>query len=437
MFHPIVSSASYSTVSVAVTHEMNQEDRIDLMRFLFMGPTRTVGVRGQEDIGVTDGWSEEDSEVSVPELVVDLDNSSLGLETAEQGKEAAAVEEMVMEAQGEDQVDQEPNMGFTDEAEESEDDEDEWTLLPSQGAPSLSVKSLTLYHQLGEGGFGKVYAASLKGSDKVHAVKIIPKIEGNEDQVSREQDLLRRLVGCPFFPQLEASWQSNLNYYLVTVRVFSPYPRFAHFPAFFAHQPIYPGNLRDEVDKFDGLTIDVAHFYIKQILGAVDYLHSHYILHRDLKLENILLTQDGHAVICDFGLATIVRHDGRARGSFEEDPHQSLPDFYVESESYCFGTPQSTAPEIALGKAYGLPSDMWSLGVIIYEMITGRTPWADVYESITELYERIIATDPDFVSSEWLDDAGLCSITHRLLRKDPSRRPSINELLFSQVFQEL
>lgn len=228
MFHPIVPSTSYPTISVMVTRRVTQEDRIDLMRFLFMGPTRTVSTGGQEDIGAIDDWVEEDSEVSVPELVADLDDSFLGLETAEQGKEATAVEETVPEAQGEDRIDQEPDMGFTEEAEEfegegDEDDEDndgEWALPPARGAPSLSVKSLTLYRQLGEGGFGQVYAASLKGSDKVRAVKVIPKTEDNEDQVSREQDLLRRLTGCPFFPQLEASWQSNLNYYLVTVCFF-------------------------------------------------------------------------------------------------------------------------------------------------------------------------------------------------------------------------
>lgn len=141
--------------------------------------------------------------------------------------------------------------------------------------------------------------------------------------------------------------------------------------------------------------------------------------------------------MCDFGLATIVRLDGRARRSFEEDPHQSVPGFYIENQSYCFGTPQSTAPEIVLGRTYGLSSDMWSLGVVIFEMITGRTPWGDEDEDTVALYKRILATDPEFTPSEWLDDAGLCLITHRLLRKDPLRRPSINELLFSHTFQEL
>lgn len=204
----------------------------------------------------------------------------------------------------------------------------------------------------------------------------------------------------------------------------------------FNHQPVYPGNLREEVDKTCGLSIDVAHFYTKQILAGIDYLHSHYILHRDLKLDNILLTQDGHAVICDFGLATMVLPDGCARRSGEEDPHHRLPDFYIEKQSYCFGTPQSTAPEVVLRNSYGFPSDMWSLGVMIYEIITGRLPWGGEYETTTELYETIMQTDPEFVPREWLD-AGLCLITLRLLRKDPSRRPTMGELLFSHVFQEL
>lgn len=215
-------------VSVTVTRRMNQEDRTDLMRFLFMRPTRTVGTRGQEDIGAFDGWLEGDSEVSVPELVADLDDSFLGPETAEQGKEAITVEGTVVEAQGVDPIDQEPGMEFQEEAEESGDESDgeEWVLPQAQGMPSLTIRSLNIYRQLGEGGFGQVYAASLKGSGKVHAVKIIPKTGDNEDQTSREQDLLRRLIGCPFFCQLEASWQSDLNYYLVTVWTFSP-----HHPA--------------------------------------------------------------------------------------------------------------------------------------------------------------------------------------------------------------
>lgn len=184
------------------------------MRFLFMRPTKSVDDRGQEGLGAFDYSFEGDSLVSIPELVSDSDDSFLGLDQTEQGKGGAAVEESVEEPQGEDEVDQAPKKG---PSEDEEQDEDGSALLSGPGAPSLSVKTLTLYRRLGEGGFGQVYAAGLKGSDKVHAVKIIPKTKENEDQVAREQDLLRRLVGCTFFPQLEASWQSNLNYYLVTV----------------------------------------------------------------------------------------------------------------------------------------------------------------------------------------------------------------------------
>lgn len=133
----------------------------------------------------------------------------------------------------------------------------------------------------------------------------------------------------------------------------------------------------------------------------------------------------------------MVLPDGRARRSFEEDPHQRLPGFYVENQSYCFGTPQSTAPEVILGDAYGFPSDMWSLGVMMYEIITGQPPWRGEYGTTTELYQMIMGTDPDFVPKEWSDDPSLSLIARGLLHKDPSRRPAIGELLFSPVFLKL
>lgn len=204
---------------------MSQEDRIDLIRFLFTGPTKIVGDMGQGGIGAADDWVEGDSEVSLPELVADLDDSFLGFDIAEQGKEAIAVEEAILVVYREGRTHGEQETEPTGEVGESEgggseyvqDSGDGRASLQAQGAPPLSVKSLTLYRQLGVGGFGQVYAASFKGSDKIHAVKIIPRTEENEDQVLREKDILLRLAGCHFFPQLEASWQSSLNYYLVTV----------------------------------------------------------------------------------------------------------------------------------------------------------------------------------------------------------------------------
>ena len=103
-----------------------------------------MGDRSQQDIGAVDDWLEENSEVSVPELDADLDDGFIGLDIAEQGNEATAVEE----AQGEDQTDHEQDMEFTEEARESEDEgedfednEEEWVLPQTQGAPSLSIKS--------------------------------------------------------------------------------------------------------------------------------------------------------------------------------------------------------------------------------------------------------------------------------------------------------
>src|SRR5579872_3026036 len=114
MYSPITSSTSYPTVPVVISGRMSEGDRVDLMRFLFMGPTRSMGDRGQEDIGAVDDWAEGHSEVSVPELVADIDDSVLGPETGEQGKEAAAVGDAVR-AQNEDSIDQEQDAEYVEE----------------------------------------------------------------------------------------------------------------------------------------------------------------------------------------------------------------------------------------------------------------------------------------------------------------------------------
>ena len=97
--------------------------------------------------------------------------------------------------------------------------------------------------------------------------------------------------------------------------------------------------------------LTVSRFYSAQVVSMFEYLHSKNIVYRDLKPENILLKEDGYLKLTDFGFAK-----------------------YVEGRTYTLcGTPEYLAPEILLNKGHGKPVDWWCLGILLYEMLAGKT----------------------------------------------------------------
>ena len=150
-----------------------------------------------------------------------------------------------------------------------------------------------------------------------------------------------------------------------------------------------------------------------QLVGAVAYVHNLSCVHRDLKLENILLDKNENVKLCDFGFTR--EYDGKSS--------------YLQT--FC-GTVCYSAPEMLKGEKYaGEKVDVWSLGIILYALLTGELPFDDDDEMVTK--HRILASEPSFPDTFPLDAKSLVS---QLLSKRPLLRPGIADILTNPFLSE-
>jgi len=148
--------------------------------------------------------------------------------------------------------------------------------------------------------------------------------------------------------------------------------------------------------------------YMTQIIHALKYLHAKRIIHRDLKLGNLLLGKAFDIKVADFGLAAKIEHDGEKR------------------RTIC-GTPNYIAPEVLdkkIGHSYEV--DIWSLGVICYTLLIGRPPYET--NNTKETYKRIIKNDYTFPTSVSISDDAK-DLIKSILKLDPSLRPNLDQIL--------
>ena len=149
-------------------------------------------------------------------------------------------------------------------------------------------------------------------------------------------------------------------------------------------------------------------FYAAEIFLALEFLHSKHIIYRDLKPENILIDVDGHIKLTDFGLAKELQI------SETSEPR---------TKTFC-GTNEYLAPEIILGQSYGESVDWWSLGIVIYEMLTGWPPWTDDNREV--LFKKIL-TEPVPLDNENLT-ASAIDLLGKMLTKRIKERITPNEI---------
>ncbi|KAI0541175.1 Pkinase-domain-containing protein [Xylaria digitata] len=245
---------------------------------------------------------------------------------------------------------------------------------------------------LGAGTYGIVREAD-SPNGKV-AIKIILKknVKGNEGMVLDELDMLQRLKH-PHIVKFVDWFESRDKYYIVT-------------------ELATGGELFDRICEKGKFTEKDASQTIKQILGAVDYLHGKNVVHRDLKPENLLYqTKDPHSdlVLADFGIAKML----------------DAKDEVLTTMAGSFGY---AAPEVMLKKGHGKPVDMWSMGVITYTLLCGYSPFRS--ENLQDLIDECSNANVVFHERYWRDVSNDAKdfILH-LLRPDPEDRWTSSQAL--------
>jgi len=214
-----------------------------------------------------------------------------------------------------------------------------------------SLTDFEILRTLGTGSFGRVHLVQSKHNQRFYAVKVLKKqqvVKMKQVEHTNDERKMLQEVKHPFLITLWGTFQDSKNLYMVM-------------------DFVEGGELFSLLRKSQRFPNPVAKFYAAEVTLALEYLHSKEIIYRDLKPENLLLDRHGHLKITDFGFA------------------KKVPDI---TWTLC-GTPDYLAPEVVSSKGYNKSVDWWSLGILIFEMLCGFTPFWDG-GSPMKIYENIL-----------------------------------------------
>ncbi|KAK0121107.1 serine/threonine protein kinase, AGC [Cadophora gregata f. sp. sojae] len=269
---------------------------------------------------------------------------------------------------------------------------------------------------IGKGDVGKVYLVREKKSSRLYAMKVLSKKEMiKRNKIKRalaEQEILAT-SNHPFIVTLYHSFQSEDHLYLCM--------EYCSGGEFFRALQTRPGKCIPEDD---------ARFYAAEVTAALEYLHLMGFIYRDLKPENILLHQSGHIMLSDFDLSKqsdpggkptmILGRNGANVNSLPTiDTKSCINNFRTNS---FVGTEEYIAPEVIKGCGHTSAVDWWTLGILIYEMLYGTTPFKGKNRNAT--FANILRDDVPFPEHSGTPQiSNLCkSLIRKLLIKDENRR---------------
>ncbi|MCL4248342.1 MAG: protein kinase [Anaerolineae bacterium] len=252
-----------------------------------------------------------------------------------------------------------------------------------------SIKGYELHERIGSGGFGVVHRATQTTVGREVAIKIVlPHFANHPDFIRRfetEAQLIARLEH-PFIVPLYDYWRDPEGAFLVM-------------------RLMRGGNLRDALANNGPYELEAAALLLDQITSALSMAHRNEIVHRDLKPANVLLDEDGNAYLSDFGIAKDVART--------EDK--------LTATGVMLGSPDYLSPEQARSEPVRPQTDIYSLGVVLYEVLTGHHPFPDV-SSVERIYKHLNEPLPliDFLPLDVTDDIN--AIIQKATAKNPAMR---------------
>ena len=262
--------------------------------------------------------------------------------------------------------------------------------------PESKITDFEKDKEIGKGVFGLVWKVIHKKTQKVYCIKVIEKAgiiqQKLEAQMNREIEIMY-ILNHPHCLRLKNHFEDDQNFYLVMP---------------LAHK----GQLYRVLRKFRKFDERTAAQILRETISALQYLHSFKppIIHRDIKPENLLLNNGGRVLLADFGWSNF--SDGDVRKTF------------------C-GTPEYIAPEMLLKKGHDTRVDIWSVGVLMFELLAGYSPF--VAKNNQDLYQNIRR-----LKIQWPKDMPPLAknLIGKILKLNPLDRPSLQEILDHQWFKQ-
>ena len=257
----------------------------------------------------------------------------------------------------------------------------------------INIKKFKILSLLGVGGFGTVFKVKHILTDKIYAMKVMNKNyiihKKYLHYIVSEFEIMKSLAGFPFVLDIHYCFQSANYLYLII--------------------DYCPNGDFTKLKRMNNLKL-----FFAEVILAFEHIHNHNIVYRDLKPENILLDETGHIRVCDFNLAK----SGMTRGK--------------RADSFC-GTPLYFSPEMLNGKGVDYKCDIYDIGLLMYELVTGFPAFNA--PNLRILYDKIKKNQINFRISGLHGD--IKDLIENMVSKDPDKRYTLEEIKKHPYFKDI